>query len=63
VGKDGNGRTYSGDSSIIDPIGNVLFQQAASPCVHTAKLGYSPIREYRENFAAWRDADGDAVCF
>lgn len=63
VGKDGNGFSYSGDSSVIDPIGNVLFQQADTPCVYTARLNYGRISEYRENFAAWRDADGDAVCF
>lgn len=63
VGKDGNGIIYSGDSSIIDPMGNVLFQKTGTPCVHTAKLSYDPIREYREDFAAWRDADGDAVRF
>lgn len=63
VGKDGNGLTYSGDSSIIDPMGNVLFQRADTPCVYTAKLKYDLIKEYRENFEAWRDSDGDAVCF
>lgn len=63
VGEDGNGFTYSGDSSVIDPMGNVLFQQADTPCVYTATLNYERIREYRENFAAWRDADGDAVRF
>lgn len=63
VGKDGNGHAYSGDSSIIDPLGNILFQQADIPCIHTAKLSYDRIREYRETLAAWQDADGDAVCF
>lgn len=63
VGKDGNGLAYSGDSSIIDPQGNILFQQADVPCTHTAKLSYDRIREYRETFAVWRDADGDAVSF
>ncbi len=63
VGEDGNGLAYSGDSSIIDPMGNVLFQQADTPCLHTTRLTYDLIREYRNNFAAWRDADGDAVCF
>jgi len=63
VGKDGNGLSYSGDSSIIDPMGNVLFQQTDTACVYTERLNYGRIREYRENFAAWRDADGDAFCF
>ena len=63
VGEDGNGIAYSGDSAVIDPLGNILFQQAYIPCTHTAKLSYDRIREYRETFAVWRDADGDAVSF
>lgn len=63
VGKDGNDLDHSGDSSIIDPMGNVLFHQANTPCIYTVGLKYDPVREYRENFAAWRDADRDAVCF
>jgi len=63
VGKDGNGLAYSGDSSIIDPVGNMLFTQADTPCVHTATLHYDRVSQYRETFAAWQDADGDAVCF
>lgn len=63
VGIDGNGFAYSGDSSIIDPMGNILFQQADTPFIHTAKLNYDRVREYRETFAAWQDADGDAVFF
>ncbi len=61
VGRDGKGFAYSGDSSIIDPLGNILFQKADLPCVHTATLNYETVREYRETFAAWQDADGDAV--
>ncbi|OPY84981.1 MAG: (R)-stereoselective amidase [Smithella sp. PtaU1.Bin162] len=63
VGKDGNGLTYSGDSSIVDPLGNVLFTQADIPCIHTATLDYDRIREYRETFAAWQDADKDVISF
>ncbi|MEQ8253048.1 MAG: nitrilase-related carbon-nitrogen hydrolase, partial [Smithellaceae bacterium] len=63
VGEDGNGIAYSGDSAVIDPLGNILFQQADIPCAHTAKLSYDRIREYRETFAVWQDADGDAVSF
>lgn len=63
VGEDGNGHAYSGDSSIIDPLGNILFQKADIPCIYTAKLNYDKVREYREAFAVWQDADGDAVSF
>lgn len=61
VGQDGNRLNYSGDSSIIDPLGNTLFTQADVPCAHTAKLCYGKLREYRETFAAWQDADVDMV--
>jgi omega-amidase len=58
VGQDGNGLAYCGDSAIIDPMGNILFQQADTPCLHTATLNYDRVKEYRETFAAWQDADG-----
>ena len=61
VGKDGNGFSYSGDSAVIDPMGNILFQKADAPCVHTETLSCHRLKEYRENFAAWRDADGELV--
>lgn len=63
VGEDGKGFAYSGDSAIIDPLGNILFKKANTACIHTAKLNYETIKEYRETFAAWQDADSDAVSF
>lgn len=63
VGEDGNGFPYSGDSSIIDPRGHLLFSKADVSCIYTAKLNYDRIKEYRETFAVWQDADGDAVSF
>jgi omega-amidase len=63
VGKDGKGHAYNGDSCIIEPTGNILFAKADVPCMHTAKLSYDKIKEFRETFAAWQDADGDAVSF
>ncbi len=61
VGKDGNGYAHSGDSSIIGPVGNIMFQQPDIPCIHMAKLNFDILKKYRETFAAWQDAD--AVCF
>lgn len=63
VGKDGNGFPYSGDSAVIDPMGNILFRKANESCIHTARLAYDRVKEYREKFAAWMDADGEAVAF
>jgi omega-amidase len=63
VGKDGKGNAHNGDSSIIDPLGNIVFQKADIPCIHTAALSYEKVKEFRNTFAAWQDADGDAVKF
>jgi len=63
VGSDGKGNAHSGDSSIIVPTGEILFQKADVPCIHTATLSYDKVKEFRETFAAWQDTDGDAVTF
>ncbi len=57
VGTDGNNLYYSGDSSLIDPTGNVLFQKSHEPFIYTAVLDYSLLKEYRNTFPAWMDAD------
>ena len=57
VGKDGNDLDYSGDSTLVEPQGNILFAAAQIPCVFTAKLDYNRISEFRESFTAWMDAD------
>ncbi len=59
VGRDGKGYSYSGDSSVIDPIGNVLFQKSHNECIHTASLSHLLVKEHRESFPAWMDADKD----
>jgi len=63
VGDDGKGFAFSGDSSVIDPMGNILYTYADVSRVCTVKLCYDRLKEYRETFAAWQDADGDAICF
>ncbi|MBW1890304.1 MAG: amidohydrolase [Deltaproteobacteria bacterium] len=57
VGQDGNGLPYDGNSSIIDPLGTVLYQQKDEPSIHTASLSYETLTAYRESFPAWMDAD------
>ena len=59
VGKDGKGLAYSGDSAVIDPLGNVLVEKHATPCIETLALSYTVLEEYREAFPAWMDADLD----
>lgn len=57
VGKDGNGLDYNGDSTLVEPSGNILFSAAQIPCVFTVKLDYNRISEFRKSFAAWMDGD------
>ena len=61
VGTDGNGLAYSGDSSIIDPWGAVIFQKSSHPCTVTAQLSYDLLKRSREDFPVWMDADHDAL--
>ena len=57
VGKDGNGFDHSGDSSVIDPMGKVIFHQADKACIRTVHLDYEAVSGYREKFPVWRDSD------
>ncbi|MGB9097414.1 amidohydrolase [Erwinia sp.] len=58
VGVDGNNHQYSGDSRIISPQGEILSAaEAHQPAILNAELSLENLREYREKFPAWRDAD------
>ncbi len=61
VGTDGNDHSYSGDSSIFDPWGNILFQKRNQACTHTAELSYDVLQKSRESFPVWMDADNDLI--
>ena len=57
IGTDGNGLYHSGDSSVIDPVGDILFRNAHAPCVFTLPLERDRLDDYRRSFPAWKDAD------
>jgi len=57
IGTDGNGLYHSGDSSVIDPAGNILFRSAHAPCIFTLSLERDRLDDYRQRFPAWKDAD------
>lgn len=62
VGTDGNGHRYSGDSMIIDPTGKILAQGAPHEATRLdASLSLDSLRQYREAFPAWLDADNFTV--
>ena len=57
VGDDGNNIHYSGDSMIIDPLGEILYQKTNEEDVYTYTLEKEKLDEVREKFPFWRDAD------
>jgi omega-amidase len=61
VGTDGNGLTYSGDSSIIDPWGSIVFKKSNQTCIQTSELSYDVLKASRKDFPVWMDADHDII--
>jgi predicted amidohydrolase len=58
VGTDGKGNTYSGDSMIIDPKGNIIVQiPEHKESIEFATLSYSEVQSYREHFRVALDWD------
>lgn len=57
VGTDGNNIYHSGDSMIVDPLGEVLYHKAHDEDVHTHVLLKEKLEEVRTKFPFWRDAD------
>lgn len=57
VGNDGNNIYHSGDSMIIDPLGETLYHNAHEQQVHTQELSMEKLEEVRHKFPFWRDAD------
>lgn len=57
VGTDGNGIYYSGDSMIIDPVGEVLQTVTDQEAAITATLNPEILQSTREKFPFLKDAD------
>ncbi|MEI7629421.1 MAG: amidohydrolase [Bacteroidota bacterium] len=57
VGEDGNQISHSGDSMLIDPLGNILFTQAHEEVVHSFELTKDTLNNTRNSFPFWKDAD------
>lgn len=61
TGEDGNHNHYSGDSMVIDPLGEVLYTQAAQEDVFTITLQKDKLDTIRNNFPFWKDADAFSI--
>ena len=57
VGRDGNGVEYRGGSAVYDAEGEPLLEVFDDPSVATVPLDLEKLRDYRQRFPAWRDAD------
>ncbi len=57
VGKDGTDLYHSGDSMVIDPLGEVLYHKKDDEDIFTITLEKAHLETVREKFPFWRDAD------
>ncbi len=57
VGRDGNNINHSGNSLVIDPLGEVLYHVADEEDVFTITLQKEHVEEVRAKFPFWKDGD------
>ena len=57
IGKDGNDINHSGDSMIIDPLGEILYHKKEEEDIFTLTLDKNHLQTVREKFPFWKDAD------
>ncbi|MEO7768904.1 MAG: nitrilase family protein [Ferruginibacter sp.] len=57
VGRDGNNINYSGNSLVIDPLGEVLYHVADEEDVFTINLQKDQLEEVRTKFPFWKESD------
>lgn len=57
VGEDGNGIQHSGDTMLVDPLGQVIYHCANEAAISTHILDPAHLHEIRQRFPFWKDAD------
>lgn len=57
VGIDGNNINHSGDSSVINPLGEIVYTKNSDEDIFTFTINKKEIEEVREKFPFWKDAD------
>jgi predicted amidohydrolase len=61
VGKDGHQINHSGDSMIVDPMGQVLYYKADDEDIVYMELEKNVVLGVREKFPFSRDADSFSI--
>lgn len=57
VGNDGNGISHSGESMVVDPLGEIVYHKKNEEDIFTIALEKAPLEQVREKFPFWKDAD------
>ena len=57
VGDDGNAVYRSGDSMVVDPLGDILYHKKDEEDIFTIALNKQHLEEIRNRFPFWKDAD------
>ena len=57
VGNDGNTIYHSGDSMVINPLGEILYHKAHDEDIFTITLEKQTLEQIRQKFPFWKDAD------
>jgi len=57
VGNDGNANYHSGDSMVVDPMGEVLYTKAHEDDIFTITLQKEKLEDVRTKLPFWKDAD------
>lgn len=58
TGDDGNNIHYSGESMVVDPMGEILYHKKEAEDIFTITLDKALLETIREKFPFWKDADG-----
>ncbi len=57
VGEDGDEISYNGGSTIIDPLGEIMYQKDDEEDIFTFTIEKAKVSETRNRFPFWKDAD------
>lgn len=61
VGNDGNNIYHSGDSMVIDPLGEILYHKKDEEAIFTITLDKKHLEAIRTKFPFWKDADNFTI--
>ena len=57
IGNDGNNIYHSGDSMVVDPLGEILYYKKDDEEIATTTIDKTHLQTIREKFPFWKDAD------